>query len=218
MREESEMSAGLMLILWKQTTTTTKINQNMLMALFLCYFPVLQALLWAPSPRFWFLCSSFALGGLASKGLRLPSLKSDVHSTCWFFKQLCPQKNQDKPLTLSSRRNWGQGRGGGGYGARAIRLYFAVPPFLFLSLPHYYLSISVLSLISFFNFPVICLIEPKHNDLSECLTHFAWHVVEREPAQNNLSLKASVASPKCDIPISQIQGYCSHWFHCYVAT
>lgn len=58
-----------------------------------------------------FLC----LGGpCIEKGLRLPSLKSDVHSTCWFFKQLCPQKNQDKPLTLSFRRNWGQGRGVGG--------------------------------------------------------------------------------------------------------
>ena len=121
-----------------------------LMPRFSC-LPVLQALLWAPSPRFWFLCSSFALGGLATKGLRLPSLKSDVHSTCWFFKQLCPQKNQDKPLTLSSRRNWGQGRGvgGGGYGARAIRLCFSVSLFLFLSLPHY-LSISVFSQVFFF--------------------------------------------------------------------
>ncbi|KAL0973660.1 hypothetical protein UPYG_G00208010 [Umbra pygmaea] len=37
------------------------------------------------------------------------------HSNCWFFKQLffCPQKNQDKPLTLSSKKNWGKGNWGG---------------------------------------------------------------------------------------------------------
>lgn len=192
------------------------------MALSLCYFPVLQALLWAPSPRFWFLCSSFALGGLASKGLRLPSLKSDVHSTCWFFKQLCPQKKIRTSRSPSVLGGIG-GREGGwaGYGARAIRLCFSVSLFLFLSLLHY-LPISVFSQVFFFsflffNFPVICLIEPKHDDLSECLTHFAWHVVEREPGQNILSLKASVTSPQCDIPISQIQGYCSHWSHCCVA-
>lgn len=82
-----------------------------------CYLPVWQAQLWAPSPWFWFLCSSFAVGGLASGGLRLPSLKSDVHSTCWFFKQLCPLKKKEKkdtPLTLSSQRNWRWGKGVGG--------------------------------------------------------------------------------------------------------
>lgn len=110
-----------------------------------CYLPVWQAQLWAPSPWFWFLCSSFAVGGLASEGLRLPSPKSDVHSTCWFFKQLCPLKKKkekkDTPLTLSSQRNWRWGKGVGGYGARAIRLCFSVS--LFLSLPHY-LSLSFL--------------------------------------------------------------------------
>lgn len=185
---------------------------------FLCRLPVLQALLWAPSPRFWFLCSSFALGGLAMKGLRLPSLKSDVHSTCWFFKQLCPQKNQDKPLTLSSRRNWGQGRGGGGYWARAIRLYFSVSLSLSLS-PWLLIYLCLLPSVFFFlfNFLIICLIEPNHSNLPECLTHFAWHVVEREPGQNNLNPKASVPSPRCGIPTSRIQGSCSRWFHCCVA-
>lgn len=120
------------------------------MALSLCYFPVLQALLWAPSPRFWFLCSSFALGGLASKGLRLPSLKSDVHSTCWFFKQLCPQKKIRTSRSPSVLGGIG-GREGGwaGYGARAIRLCFSVSLFLFLSLLHY-LPISVFSQVFFF--------------------------------------------------------------------
>ena len=190
-----------------------------LMPRFSC-LPVLQALLWAPSPRFWFLCSSFALGGLATKGLRLPSLKSDVHSTCWFFKQLCPQKNQDKPLTLSSRRNWGQGRG---VGVMEPELSDSVSLSLSFSFSHSlttYLSLSSPKCFFFFlfNFSIICLIEPKHSDLPECLTHFAWHVVEREPGQNNLSLKASVTSPRCGIPISQIQGYCSRWFHCCAAT
>lgn len=182
------------------------------MALFLCYFLVLQALLWAPSPRFWFLCSSFALGGLATKGLCLPSLKSDVHSTCWFFKQLCPQKIRTSRSPSALRGIGGRERGGGRYLARAIRFYFSVS--LLLSLPNY-LSISVFSQVFF---SIICLIEPNHSSLPVCLKHFAWHVVEREPGQNNLSLKASVTSPQCDFPISQIQGYCSCWFHCCVAS
>lgn len=156
-----------------------------------CYLPVWQAQLWAPSPWFWFLCSSFAVGGLASEGLSLPSLKSDVHSTCWFFKQLCPlkkeegkkKKKKDKLLTLSLQRNWGRGKGVGGYGAWANRLCFSVS--LFLSLSHY-LSLSLL--IYFFNSFIIRLTEPRHNDLSD----FAWHVVEREPDQNDQ--KSSVAS------------------------
>lgn len=131
-----------------------KQKKHTLMALLLCYFPVPQALLWAPTPRFWFLCSSFTLGGLATKGLRLPSLKSDVHSTCWFFKQLCPQKNQDKPLTHSSRRNWGQGRGGGGWGywAQAIRLFLCLSFSFSHSLAVYLSLISVFSQVFFFFF------------------------------------------------------------------
>lgn len=93
-----------------------------------CYLPVWQAQLWAPSPWFWFLCSSFAVGGLASEGLRLPSLKSDVHSTCWFFKQLCPLKKteekKDTPLTLSSQRNWRQGKGLGGLWSPSYQTLF----------------------------------------------------------------------------------------------
>lgn len=151
-----------------------------------CYLPVWQAQLWAPSPWFWFLCSSFAVGGLASGGLRLPSLKSDVHSTCWFFKQLCPLKKKEGKKGHAAHPQFTEelevGKGGGGYGARAIRLCFSVS--LFLSLPHY-LSLSLL--IYFLNSYVIRLTEPKHNDLSD----FAWHVVEREP---DLSLKASVTS------------------------
>lgn len=93
-----------------------------------CYLPVWQAQLWAPSPWFWFLCSSFAVGGLASEGLHLPSLKSDVHSTCWFFKQLCPLKkteeNKDTPLTLSSQRNWRWGKGLGGLWSPSYQTLF----------------------------------------------------------------------------------------------
>lgn len=87
-----------------------------------CYLPVWQAQLWAPSPWFWFLCSSFAVGGLASEGLRSPSLKSDVHSTCWFFKQLCPLKKRrrkkKKKKGQATRPQFaeklGAGKGGGG--------------------------------------------------------------------------------------------------------
>lgn len=180
---------------------------------------VFQALLWAPSPRFWFLCSSFALGGLATKGLRLPSLKSDVHSTCWFFKQLCPQKirTSRSPSALGGIGGRERGVGGG----MEPELSDSISLSLSFSYSHSlttYLSLSSPKCFFFFNFPIICLIEPNHSDLPECLTHFAWHVVEREPGQNNLSLKASVTSPRCGIPISQIQGYCSRWFHCCVAT
>lgn len=128
------------------------------------------------------------------------------------------KKNQDKPLTLSSRRNWGQGRGGGGYWARAIRLYFSVSLSLSLS-PWLLIYLCLLPSVFFFlfNFLIICLIEPNHSNLPECLTHFAWHVVEREPGQNNLNPKASVTSPRCSIPTSRIQGSCSRWFHCCVA-
>lgn len=128
------------------------------------------------------------------------------------------KKNQDKPLTLSSRRNWGQGRGGGGYWARAIGLYFSVSLSLSLS-PWLLIYLCLLPSVFFFlfNFLIICLIEPNHSNLPECLTHFAWHVVEREPGQNNLNPKASVPSPRCGIPTSRIQGSCSRWFHCCVA-
>lgn len=127
------------------------------------------------------------------------------------------KKNQDKPLTLSSRRNWGQGRGVGGIEPE-LSDSISLSLFLSLSLPDY-LSISVFSQVFFFlfNFLIICLIEPNHSNLPECLTHFAWHVVEREPGQNNLNPKASVPSPRCGIPTSRIQGSCNRWFHCCVA-
>lgn len=149
---------------------------------FLLFSPVLQALLWAPSPRFWFLCSSFALGGLATKGLRLPSLKSDVHSTCWFFKQLCPQKIRTS-RSPSALGGIGDREGGGGrYWARAIRFYFSVS--LFLSLPND-LSITVFSQVFFFFFPFpnICLIEPNHG---RCLEWWRGSPVKA------ISLKASL--------------------------
>lgn len=187
-------------------------------------FPVLQALLWAPSQRFWFLCSSFALGGLATKGLRLPGLKNDVHSTCWFFKQLCPQKIR---TSRSPSALWGIGgrerRWGGVWSPSYQTLFLCLSLSLTLTpslLIYLCLLPSVFFLFLFF-LHIICLIEPNHSDLPECLTHFAWHVVEREPGQNNLSLKASVTSPRCArccSPISQTQGYCSYcWFHCCVA-
>ena len=111
--------------------------------------------------------------------------------------------------------------GGWGVGVMEPELSDSVSLSLSFSFSHSlttYLSLSSPKCFFFlFNFSIICLIEPKHSDLPECLTHFAWHVVEREPGQNNLSLKASVTSPRCGIPISQIQGYCSRWFHCCVA-
>lgn len=61
------------------------------------------------------------------------------------------KKNQDKPLTLSSRRNWGQGRGGGGYWARAIRLYFSVSLSLSLS-PWLLIYLYLLPSVFFFSF------------------------------------------------------------------
>lgn len=152
-----------------------------------CYLPVWQAQLWAPSPWFWFLCSSFAVGGLASEGLRLPSLKSDVHSTCWFFKQLCPlKKKKEKKRTHRSpsvHRGIGGGERDGGVmepersDSVSLSLSFSHP------LPTYLCRFSFI----FLNSSVIQLTEPKHNDLSD----FAWHVAEREP---DLSLKASVTS------------------------
>lgn len=186
-------------------TRSTGHQWKLLKQTFLMYFPapfcfsVLQALPWAPSPRFWFLCSSFALGGLAMKGLRLPSLKSDVHSTCWFSKQLCPPKNQDKPLTLGSRRNRGALKRGWEVLSLSYQTLFLC---LFILLPPYW-YISV-----FFS---ICLIEANHSNLSECLTLFAWHVVEREPRQK--SLKASVTPPGRGFRMSQIQSPISRWFH-----
>lgn len=100
---------------------------------FLCRLPVLQALLWAPSPRFWFLCSSFALGGLQWRAYACPAWRVMSIAPAGSSSNSVHKKNQDKPLTLSSRRNWGQGRGGGGYWARAIRLYFSVSLSLSLS-------------------------------------------------------------------------------------
>lgn len=43
------------------------------------------------------------------------------------------------------------------------------------------------SVLFFFYFILFCLLEPNHSNFSECLTLFAWHVVEREPGQNNQS-------------------------------
>lgn len=90
-----------------------------------------------PGSEFYALPSPW--GGLALKGLHLPNLKSDVHSTCWFFKQLCPQKirtsHSSSVLGGIGGREWGWDGWVGGYGARAIRLCFSV--FLFLSLPHH---------------------------------------------------------------------------------
>lgn len=60
------------------------------------------------------------MGGLASEGLRLPSLKSDVHSTCWFFKQLCPLKKEEGKKKKGQAAHpkfaeeLGAGKGGGG--------------------------------------------------------------------------------------------------------
>lgn len=154
-------------------------------------FPVLQALLWAPSPRFWFLCSSFALGGLAMKGLRLPGLKSDVHSTCWFSKQLCPQKkNQDKPLTLSSRRNKKGGRGGKcGWGGVEPELSDSISLSLSFSLTTY-LSLSYPKHIIFSFSPCFCLIEPNHSNIYE--SHSLCMTCGGEGAQSKQSESSSI--------------------------
>lgn len=117
--------------------------------LFSVSFLFLQALLWAPSPRFWFLCSSLALGGLATKGLRLPSLKSDVHSTCWFSKQLCPHKKIKWKIRTSrspsatggekNMRRQGENVGGGvlslSYQTISLSLSFSLTAYLSLSYP-----------------------------------------------------------------------------------
>lgn len=132
--KEIEKSAGLMK--WflgpKKTTHWWQ---------FSCYFPVFQALLWAPSPRFWFLCSSFALGGLATKGLRLPSLKSDVHSTCWFFKQLCPQKIRTS-RSPSALGGIGGREGGWGVWSPSYQTLFLCLSFSFSHSLTTYLSLS----------------------------------------------------------------------------
>lgn len=47
-----------------------------------------------PPPGSDFYALPLPWGALRQRGLSLPSLKSDVHSTCWFFKQLCPQKKK----------------------------------------------------------------------------------------------------------------------------
>lgn len=155
-----------------------------------CYLPVWQAQLWAPSPWFWFRCSSFAVGGLASEGLRLPSLKSDVHSTCWFFKQLCPLKKEEEEEKKRTSRSLsvcrgigGRERGWGGLWSPSYQTLFLC---LSLSLTPS-LLISVDAHLFFLNSFIIQLTEPRLNDLSD----FAWHVVEREPDQNDLKTSAT---------------------------
>lgn len=126
-----------------------------LTSLLFCLF-LIQALLRAPSPLVLILRSSFALGGLATRGLRQPSLKSDVHSTCWFFKQLffCPHNTRTSHSPSALRRIVGLGMGRGGYWARATRFYLSVclsllPPMVYphslsraLSLPHFAWRVS----------------------------------------------------------------------------
>lgn len=117
-----------------------------------CYLPVWQAQLWAPSPWFWFLCSSFAVGGLASGGLRLPSLKSDVHSTCWFFKQLCPLKKKRKKRT---RRSPSVHRGLGG-GERGWGVWSPSDQTLFLCLSLSLTPSLLISVVSHLFFKFLC--------------------------------------------------------------
>lgn len=154
------------------------------------------------------------------RGLRLPSLESDVHSTCWFFKQLCPQKFRKsgqaaRPSVFG--RHWG-GCQGMGVGAWCVEPELvdsvSLSLSLFLSLPSrltdlcllpssslFVLLFLLFSLLPFFppNSPVICLIEPKCDDLSEFVSHTLHDMWWRGSlVQNNLSLKASVTSPQCD--------------------
>lgn len=153
-----------------------------------CYLPVWQAQLWAPSPWFWFRCSSFAVGGLASEGLRLPSLKSDVHSTCWFFKQLCPlKKEEENKKGQAAHPQFAEelGAGKGGWGVMEPELSDSVS--LSLSFSHSLTTYLCRCSFIFSNSFIIQLTEPRLNDLSD----FAWHVVEREPNQNDLKTSAT---------------------------
>lgn len=70
-------------------------------------------------------------GGRASEGLRFPSLKSDVHSTCWFFKQLYPLKNKKKRKKKKVKaahsqfaEELGAGKGGGGLWSSCYQTLF----------------------------------------------------------------------------------------------
>lgn len=103
--EEIEMSAGI----------TMAHADRPLSVLFL---PVFADTAWSALPQ----VSDFYALPLprgeprVERGLRLPSLKSDVHSTCWFFKQLCPQKFRKsgqaaRPSVFG--RHWGGARGWG---------------------------------------------------------------------------------------------------------
>lgn len=93
----------------------------------------------------------------------------------------------------------GAGKGGGGYGARAIRLYFSVSLFLFLSLPHY-LSISVFSQVFFFQFSYHLLNSPNiaiSLSVSHTLHDMWWRgsPVKIIWVLKHLSLLHSVVSP-----------------------
>lgn len=63
----------------------------------------------------------------------------------------------------------------------------------------FFVLFSLLLFFSFSNSPIICLIEPKCDDLSEFVSHTLHDMWWRGSlVQNNLSLKASVTSPQCD--------------------
>lgn len=71
-----------------------------------------------------------------------------------------------------------------------VVLFFLLFGFVF-SPPFFFCLVS--------NSPVICLIEPKCDDLSEFVSHTLHDMWWRGSlVQNNLSLKASVTSPQCD--------------------
>lgn len=97
-----------------------------------------------PHPGSDFYALPLPWGGLASKGLRLPSLKSDVHSTCWFFKQICPHTTTTTKTIRTSHSpailGWIGGRKGrvGGLWSPSYQTLFLC---LFLS-HHCYLSLS----------------------------------------------------------------------------
>lgn len=117
---------------------------------FLCRLPVLQALLWAPSPGSDFYALPLPWGALQWRAYACPAWRVMSIAPAGSSSNSVHKKNQDKPLTLSSRRNWGQGRGVGGIEPE-LSDSISLSLFLSLSLPDY-LSISVFSQVFFFSF------------------------------------------------------------------